>query len=56
MWACTESSPHSLELVIEASTCVAMMAEKKVLAIAAINHKADQCSRFSEQAEWQKNL
>ena len=42
-----ESSPHSLELVIEASTCIAMMTKKKTLAIVAVNHKVDQCSRFS---------
>ena len=39
--------------MIEASTCVAIMAKKKALAV---NHKVDQCSRFSEQAEWQKIL
>ena len=42
-----EAHPRSLELVMEASICVATMAQK-LLATAAINRKADQCSRFSE--------
>ena len=35
--ACTEASPHSSKLVIEASTCIATT----ILAIAAMNRKVD---------------
>ena len=41
-----KSYQRSLELVLEASTQVATMAQK-LLAIAAINLKVDRCSRFS---------
>ena len=47
MWACIESYPRRSELVIEASTCVATMAQKP-LPTAAVNCKVDKCSRFSE--------
>ena len=40
----------SLELVVEANTCVAMMVLKP-LTTAAINCKADQCSRSSDRTD-----